>query len=181
MIKKLSLGLFFSFVALCIIAVVFRIRLGFDPQVSQCLPFSVAVVRLVPPAVLKRGEVVVFVTHNEMGHGFDGRAITKLVAGMPGDSYRVSNDQFYVNGRLIGKLDLVEKLRKKAGAFDREGVVPAGQFLPIGTMPRAYDSRYWGPVPQSEIIGQAWPIDHIWNRHAKTLQKTAADALGVNL
>jgi signal peptidase I len=44
--------------------------------------------------------------------------------------------------------------------------VPAGDYYMMGdNRGDSDDSRYWGPVPQNDIIGEAfftyWPIDRI--------------------
>jgi conjugal transfer pilin signal peptidase TrbI len=55
-------------------------------------------------------------------------------------------------------MDLIEKLGKQPGSFDRKEIVPAGQLLLLGTEPRSFDGRYWGFVPENEIVAKATPI-----------------------
>jgi conjugal transfer pilin signal peptidase TrbI len=52
-------------------------------------------------------------------------------------------------------LDLLAKLQKPSGYFDRRVVIPQGHYLFIGTLPRAYDGRYWGFVPYRDIVASA--------------------------
>ena len=127
-------------------------------QKHQCLPYRAMVIRYVKPE-LQRGTFAAFVTHGEMGHGFDGQLIVKMVAGLPGDWVEVKQDVLYVNGKRIGGLDLLQKLGKPPGALDRVATVPPGFVFVIGTEPRSYDGRYWGFLPDSEIIGSAYPLD----------------------
>ena len=82
-----------------------------------------------------------------------------MVFALPGDAFEVKNDLAYINGKPVGrKLDLIEKLGKQPGSFDRKEVVPAGHVLLLGTEPRSFDGRYWGFVPENEIVAKATPL-----------------------
>ena len=93
-----------------------------------------------------------------MGEHFEGKTVGKMVAGLPGDKLVVTNNVAYIGDRLIGELDLIGKLGKKSGDFDRVMTVPAGKILVIGTEPRSYDGRYWGFLDSKLIIGKVGPI-----------------------
>lgn len=135
-------------------------RIGVDVQQQQCLPWKWYLITVGKPDEIRRGDILVAVMkQGRMGHGFDGQAITKMVFALPGDLFEVKNDLAYVNGRQVGrKMDLIEKLGKQPGGFDRKEIVPTGQVLMLGTEPRSFDGRYWGFVPENEIVAKATPI-----------------------
>lgn len=145
-----------------------RWRLAIDTQRRQCLPWTTYIVSVGRPAEIRRGDVMAYFPGGRMGHGFDewidarndayGRFAVKIVGAVPGDELVIKQDVAYVNGREIGKMDLVAKLGKKPGGFDREERVPDGQYLMIGTEPRSYDGRYWGFIERKDVIGRARPI-----------------------
>lgn len=134
-------------------------RIGVDLASVRCLPWRLYMITYGEPEVLKRGDYVAFVpTNGLMGEHFDGKTVGKMVAGLPGDKLVVKNNIAYIGDRLIGELDLTEKLGKKPGDFDRVVTIPAGKVLVIGTEPRSYDGRYWGFLDQKLIIGRVGPI-----------------------
>ena len=135
-------------------------RIGVDLQQRQCLPWKWYFITAGRPAEFHRGDILVAIMkYGRMGHGFDGQKITKMVFALPGDAFEVKNDLAYINGQQIGrKMDLIEKLGKRPGGFDRKAIVPAGYLLLLGTEPHSFDGRYWGFVPESEIVAKATPL-----------------------
>ena len=129
--------------------------LGLDLQKRTCLPWSAYLIHHAQPTRIHRGELAGFYPKGKMGPSFEGILVIKQIAGIPGDELWVKDDMFYVNGRRIGPLDLLAKLQKPSGYFDRRVVVPDGHYLFIGTLPRAYDGRYWGFVPHQDIVASA--------------------------
>lgn len=144
-------------------------RVAFDFQDFKCLPYTVYAFRMgavdarLPDGKridLKRGMMVSFIpTNNAMGiPELDGQRITKIVAGLPGDTLEVKNNVAYVNGEQWGELSLVNTLGKAPGAFDRESVVPPGKVLLLGTLKTSYDGRYYGFIDQHVINAQAFAL-----------------------
>lgn len=159
--KAALLMIVFYFAGILLVsAIESKYRIGIDVQKQQCLPWKYFLIELGRPSEVKRGQILVAITtYGRMGHRFDGQWITKMAAAIPGDHVAIKGDQAYVNGRPIGlKMDLLDKLGKRSGDFDREFNVPKGHYLLLGTQPRSYDGRYWGLVPENEIIGRAKPI-----------------------
>ncbi len=132
--------------------------IGLDLQKRTCLPWTAYLIHHAQPARIHRGELAGFYPKGKMGPSFEGILVIKQIAGIPGDELWVKDDVFYVNGRRIGPLDLLAKLQKPSGYFDRRVVVPDGQYLFIGTLPRAYDGRYWGFVLYQDIVASVRPL-----------------------
>lgn len=153
-----------SFLAIVILYPLLRmatsdVRIGIDLQEVRCLPWRVYLLKLGRPSEFARGSYVAFKPRGGlMGSKFEGRLVGKMVAGVPGDTLVVRNDEAYINGHLIGKLVLLPKLGAKSGAFDRRETVPEGKILVVGTDPRSYDGRYWGFLDQQDVIGNVSPV-----------------------
>lgn len=135
-------------------------RIGVDLQQRQCLPWKWYFITVGKPVVIQRGDILVAIMkYGRMGHRFDGQKITKMVFALPGDLFEIKNDIAYVNGQQVsGKMDLIVKLGKQPGSFDRKEIVPAGYVLLLGTEPHSFDGRYWGFVPENEIVAKATPL-----------------------
>jgi conjugal transfer pilin signal peptidase TrbI len=135
------------------------VRIGIDMQEVRCLPWRVYLLKLGRPSEYVKGSYVAFKPRNGlMGMKFEGRLVGKMVAGVPGDTLVVRNDEAYINDQFIGKLVLLPKLGAKPGSFDRREDIPAGKILVVGTEPRSYDGRYWGFLDQRDVIGNVRPL-----------------------
>lgn len=105
-----------------------------------------------------RGDVVAFIR----GDGADRRLFLKRVIGLPGERVSVENGQVKVDDLL---------LREPYGPIlDRTDMaavlVPAGTVFVLGDdRPESEDSRSFGPVSISDIVGRAslvvWPLAHV--------------------
>ena len=85
--------------------------------------------------------------------------ILKMVAAVPGDHLQVQGDRILVNGREVTRgLALVNVYRTSVQALQRDEVVPPGKVFMLGLHPRSDDSRYWGYVDQSDLVGRAYKI-----------------------
>jgi signal peptidase I len=90
----------------------------------------------------------------------------KRVVGLPGDTLSIRAGLVYRNG----KREKDSFINPCGGAsectFSKPITVPKGDYYMMGdNRGDSDDSRYWGPVPQKDIIGKAfftyWPIDKI--------------------
>ncbi|GMG94827.1 conjugal transfer pilin signal peptidase TrbI [Cupriavidus metallidurans] len=134
-------------------------QIGLDLTPIRCMPERLYWVKLGAPKSVQRGDIIAFIAPKGlMLEPFNGKMIAKQVAGLPGDTVRVTNDRAYVNGKYIGDLVLNQKLGRGPGAFDREEVVPPGKLFVIGTLPRSYDGRYWGFLDQRSLVGSVTPL-----------------------
>lgn len=108
-----------------------------------------------------RGDVIVFKSPTDENKDF-----IKRVIGVPGDTVSVKDSFVYVNNqRLDESVYLSETVRTPNGQFLKEGqtvTVPEDNFLVMGdNRPHSSDSREWGFLPKSEVIGKSffvyWP------------------------
>ena len=88
-----------------------------------------------------------------------GWPLLKIAAAIPGDHYEITDTNIAVNNERIGPVFLQDSkgnfLPKIRGRF----IVGKNQFLPIATnIEKSFDGRYFGAMPQSNIIAFADPL-----------------------
>jgi signal peptidase I len=113
-----------------------------------------------------RGDIVVFRAPQAACVG-DGCDYIKRIIGLPGETIRVAEGKYYVNGELLDESNyLAPTIVTKPGAFtedEREITLGEDQYFVSGdNRPGSSDSRYWGPINKKAIVGRAffsyWPI-----------------------
>ncbi|HKI73852.1 MAG TPA: signal peptidase I [Pseudomonadales bacterium] len=123
----------------------------------------------------KNGDVMVFIAPNHKEY------YIKRVIGIPGDTVRYQNKTLYINGveqkqTFLAKIPpgdpRLKLYRETVGGVphdiqtnlypdDRlqEWVIPKGQYFVMGdNRDESSDSRYWGTVPERDIVGKAVAI-----------------------
>ena len=135
--------------------------------------------KILPLGLPERGDVMVFRFPQDPGVDF-----IKRVVGLPGDEIEYRNRVLYVNGKEMAQAPLGEhlwrnaecetirsdRLREDLGdgrsheilvipqreSLEGRTVVPAGQYFVLGdNRDNSRDSRYWGFVPEQNIVGKA--------------------------
>ena len=143
--------------------------------------------KVVPTGQPKRGDIAVFRYPVDEKINF-----IKRIVGLPGDQVQVIGRKLYINGKQVEQYlasqnhqtqdvgrgyvssRYVEKLgevthdilvrRGSQGPKGFEGVVPEGEFFVLGdNRDNSKDSRYWGFVPEKNLVGRAFFIWFAWN------------------
>ncbi len=116
-----------------------------------------------------RGDVVVFhapqAANCPKGTGCD---FIKRVIGLPGETVEVKDNTIFVNGKPLPEEYIPEDFRTDPGAFTtgRAITLTQSEYFVVGDN-RQYssDSRAWGPIELSDIVGRAffryWPPDSV--------------------
>lgn len=110
----------------------------------------------------KRGDVIVFKSPQNPDIDF-----IKRIIGLPGDHVKLENSAYYINGVKLTEPYIAPDLFTYNGSYLQEGmeiIIPQGDYFVSGdNRPRSSDSREWGPIHKSAIIGKSqlryWPMD----------------------
>lgn len=105
----------------------------------------------------ERGDIIAF-SHDAP----TAQSLIKRVVGLPGDRVRVSHGRVLIDGKPLPE----PYVRYADERSFPEVTVPAGTLYVLGdNRANSDDSRFWGFVPQSKVIGKAlagiWPLGHI--------------------
>ena len=109
----------------------------------------------------QRGDVIVFIYPEDPKRDF----IKRLIA-LGGETVEISNGNIYVNGQEVTDSPIRNIYYYNRGDFGKVGQkikVPENSFFVLGdNSASSKDSRYWGFVPQKDLIGRAefiyWPL-----------------------
>jgi signal peptidase I len=129
------------------------------------------------------GDVFVFRTDHIFGIGVDPETgapfFIKRLAGLPGDGLRIDPPLLYINGKLASGLGFRRVMSAKLpysgytqghdylARPEDSYAVPEHRYFALGDNSRnSYDSRYWGPVPEENLVGRGlfvyWPFNRHW-------------------
>jgi signal peptidase I len=116
-------------------------RIGYDVS----LPFTQYHYRLWREP--HRQQMIIFRSPNE-----PGLDLIKRLIGMPGDTVEIRSGVVFVNG-----VQLAEPYRNgdpnPADNYDLTKIPPGNFFVLGDNRENSYDSRYWGFVPEADILG----------------------------
>ncbi len=100
--------------------------------------------------------------------------LVKRVIGLPGETISLTNGRVSINGRVLAEpwLPPQDQAETYPGPSDagyalhRAFRIPSGDVYVMGdNRMESCDSRYWGPVPESTIVGKVdmrvWPLGRI--------------------
>jgi signal peptidase I len=117
---------------------------------------------------VREGQIVVF-SHPPLDNcaGSEEGDLVKRVIALPGQTIYSSGNSIYVNGRLLAEpyLPHNDPLGPSIASRQHPYRVPPGEFYMLGdNRADSCDSRYWGPIKGSSLIGKVvlvwWHDDH---------------------
>ncbi len=122
-----------------------------------------------------RGDIVVFSRPSaENCGGPQVNDLVKRVVGLPGDVVSLSDGNVYIDGKRLDEswLPPQEQAQTEPGpagtAYDLAHAyrVPGNEYFVMGdNRSDSCDSRYWGPIPKSLIVGKVeirvWPVSAV--------------------
>ena len=132
----------------------------------------------------RRGEIMVFNTDGIQNIQPNTHYIKRLI-GLPGETIGVRPPDVLVNGKRVDAPATITRIEnrmpgffgyqfaekwapvKRIAALGDTIHLTAQQFLGFGDNTRnSYDGRYWGPVPEKNMVGPAllvyWPFSERW-------------------
>ena len=125
---------------------------------------------IVPKTIYDRGDLVVFPVPVGVRrlvlqrHWLPaGAFLMKPVAGKPGDLLDTKHGRCLVNGSDFGAVDIIDRKRFPRPVFSASQRLKNGEVAVVSHTCCSFDSRYFGPIMECDIIGVAWPI-WTWER-----------------
>lgn len=122
-----------------------------------------------------RGNIIVFSTPpKEDCAGPPVADLVKRVIGLPGETISLSGGNVFINGRPLAQpwLSASQRGRTYPGpspepyALHHPFLIPSGDVYVMGdNRTLSCDSRYWGPISESTIVGKVdlriWPLSRV--------------------
>ena len=100
----------------------------------------------------KRGDIVVF-----QPPGNSAEPYVKRIIALPGEHVAIRNGAVYINGQRLIEPYLSEPTLWRGMTLDHEYVVEPGHVFVMGdNRNNSSDSRVFGAVPLSSVVGKAW-------------------------
>ncbi len=118
-----------------------------------------------------RGDIVVF--SRPPGVPKQDKDLIKRVVGLPGETVSLRDGHVFIDGKQLdepytakGSTSLPLELPTCVVDLERPLTIPAGQVFVMGdNRDQSLDSRCFGPIPESHIVGRAfvliWPLSHL--------------------
>jgi len=133
-------------------------------------------IKLPPIRKPRRGDIIVFKYPRDESLDYIKRCVA-----LPGDTVEIRNKVLYVNGKRVPDPPLAKHTSNTyppdkiefgiyppgAGNRDNYGpvVVPEGHYFMLGdNRDNSLDSRYWGFLPEENILGKAMIIYFSWDK-----------------
>ena len=133
----------------------------------------------------RRGEIVVFRTDDIPALNDKKTHYIKRLCGLPGEKISIRPPELLVNGRRASEPGMLQAIQDRVPGYagyqlatrgmgiehlsstNDVMALGAGQYVGFGdNSMNSYDSRYWGAVPASSLVGPAWivywPISRRW-------------------
>jgi signal peptidase I len=107
-----------------------------------------------------RGDIIVFIYPENPKKDF-----IKRLVGLPGETVEIKDGAIYINDRVLSDQLFSQRHYYNRGDFASENqrvTVPSDGYFVLGdNSGSSQDSRYWGFVPQNNVLGKAiliyWP------------------------
>lgn len=137
-----------------------RFTIAVPSQEVRCVDHSYFIIDKFDKEIV-RGEYFAFRAKNMEPFFDESWTVVKLAAGVAGDQLYVGEDKTVVHGREFDGLSqrIVGKVNKTIPDLSRSETIPFGKVFALGTLPRTFDSKYWGYVDaEKQVIGRAYGI-----------------------
>lgn len=146
------------------------------PRFSYSLKIPYTHIALIEFSEPERGDIIVFEYPKDPSEDF-----IKRVIGTPGDTVEVRNKDVYVNGEKLDEPYVQHTDPNFQTMRDNMAprTVPKGKYFVMGdNRDESLDSRFWGFVDKSAVVGKAWMIywssngldNFRWNRIGKIVE-----------
>lgn len=138
-----------------------RFYLGVNPSSVSCLKVYVLLVDKLDQDVT-RGDIAAFEFKQDLRHLHVGDRIGKLVAAISGDKVEFDENNLYVNGkqfkRVMSMTPMLKHFNQNITAYQTTYTLGPDEYFMVGETFESFDSRYWGPIKKSQLVGQAYAV-----------------------
>ncbi|MEQ9418099.1 MAG: signal peptidase I [Salinisphaeraceae bacterium] len=135
--------------------------LGFEMQKgAHSVPHTVFLIHK-QSYPFRADQYIAFETKGLVDPFVDGLTMIKIVAGVPGDTVRVTPEAVFVNQAKVADITvdtIGEKTGNPVSVKTIDTRIPPGHYFVLGTHPKSYDSRFWGLVKPDQLIGRAYGL-----------------------
>jgi conjugal transfer pilin signal peptidase TrbI len=138
-----------------------RYRLGIDLQDHSCLESArvFLIDTFAGPEDVVQGDLIAFRARGLGVPAFEGQLFVKHAAGVPGDWVTVTLGATAINGMPMAQgLALAPALQRYPAGLIRHERVPVEHFWMLGETADSFDSRYWGFLPVTRMVGKAYAL-----------------------
>jgi conjugative transfer signal peptidase TraF len=158
-------GLFFALfvTALFAIGATFFARPVIIYNATDSLPHGIY--QVVQKPLYERGDLVVFSVPKAVRNLVrqrrwlpDGAYLIKSIAGTNGDLLSTKTGRCFVNGVDFGAVEPVDRTGQPLPVFSINRRLHSSEVAVLNPIPHSFDSRYFGPIKERQIIGEAVPI-----------------------
>lgn len=105
-------------------------------------------------------DIVAFVMNVETGLLKKGDTWVKKVAAMPGQDVAVSDEAVTVGNSIynLSTSYVLSKLQRDFDSVNSKWTLSEDQVFMIGETLTSFDSRFWGPIQKTDVVGKAYAI-----------------------
>ena len=146
--------------SLLVLSFIQRFTISIPNVQSQCLETSMFIIDKRDKDILP-GDLVAFTFNKDDPHFDKGMSFIKIAAAEGGDLVSVSQDELKVNGQKVGIAGMrhvINFLELDPSDYELNVVVADNELFVVGETIYSYDSRYWGAIDKSTILGKAYAI-----------------------
>jgi len=136
--------------------------------------------RVIKQQTYKRGDLIVFPIPEqvrslvlERGWLKPDSYLIKPVAAINGDNVWITCGQVFVNGKSFGAIKKQDKKGLPLPSLVFKGTLSPGKSAVLQHTDDSFDSRYFGPIDERQIIGRAVPIWVFYETENSNPQTTA--------
>jgi signal peptidase I len=114
---------------------------------------------------IHRGDIVVFAKPAGETEAPNIKDLVKRVIGLPGETISSKNGMVYINGKALPEPWLPDAVQHETVGITTQ-VIPKNEYFVMGdNRTDSSDSRVFGPIPRSLIVGKAdiriWPLGRL--------------------
>ena len=158
--EVVKVGVLFAGLYFPTTAFIDRFTISLPTTDSQCLKATLYLIDKKDKNI-KQGDLVAFKFNKEDSIFEKGRNFIKITGALPGDTVQYTPYEIKVNDSqldIINMLHVINFLNLEQKDFYKKYEIEKDELFVVGETMYSYDSRFWGTVNKSDVIGKAYAI-----------------------